>query len=1201
MRRHGFLLAMLFFSAVLCAEPQEIAVVKSNLSASGTNTYYPLTNVYVTVTGRVTSPFLSVSDDTTIFIQDLSAGLKVQSTGVDFELETDNDTFGLGVEVTVYGRIQQENGIRMIRPEYYEAGAPENDAFDFYISNTNAAPVTPALVTVAQLVAAGESYEGSLVRITNVTMNAVDWTYGEDNVGTVVSDATASITMLIDKDTDIAGQLPPTNAFDVVGVAVQFDTSAIPSNGYQILPRYYSDLSQSVGPQPPVISVSSTSYAAKTTRELSFFVVGQDRNAADSLSFSTNGTPAGSTFSNVGPRSARFAWTPSLSDAETTNVVTFEVSDGTSTDAVDVAVIVGGLYPTGFAWINEIHYDDDGTDAGEGVELAGAAGIDLTQYDLVFYNGNGNAAYMTFNCTNSIDDEGSGYGAIWFAIPNIQNGSPDAVALVHDTQGVLDFLSYEGTMIASGGVANGITSFDMGVAETSDNYDETKSLQLTGSGTNYEAFSWTGPIAETKGSLNLPGQIVGTQTFANIEYSGLALNPGAPETNEAFYIQVTIAANSEAANLAPAGYYQMNGGGFSNIVMTHQGSGLYRTSSQIPGQPDGTVIDYYVRTTFDGPGTNSPAYTSTNTYTVKGVIAGSLDISGYKLLQQNSALTYTFPAGTFVAPTGYVVIARDAGQAAFETFWGVSLGRRVTFINGSNGMPQINGAEIYTLEDATAAVLDGPTPAGVNPSGNSVQRNSASADSTLVASWTEVASTNGNPGGGGVGPGTEGLVINEFSDALGTGNYIYEFVELYYDSSPVGISSNEAPTLRLSPDENSKTTVVSNGVAFTVYAEQVLGDTGQSTHLAASNLPPGAVWSDKTAAAPVSNDFSWVPSATGVYAVTFHAWDTDGAATPETVTITVNPAPVVGVCEVILSEYIEGSSNEKAVEIYNGTDSLVDLAAGQYYLMLYNNGSTDASYTHALTGTVASGSAYVIVNNPASATLKAYADQLNDLFFNGDDAVVLRSGGTNGPVVDSIGRVGEDPGSYWGTASDNTANHTLRRMSGIGSGDKIPDDAFDPATEWTFFDVDTFDNLGSHTSDCPSGSGGDTDSDGISDDYELKYSGSVTGLTASADIDSDGWINLDEYIADTIPTNGLSFYDPDVTNATGAATMQIIAGPPTTNSRVYDVFYTTDLVTDGSWTPMNFDVPGEADGSALTLTVTNDVEGRVYRSGVKVP
>ena len=101
-----------------------------------------------------------------------------------------------------------------------------------------------------------------------------------------------------------------------------------------------------------------------------------------------------------------------------------------------------------------------------------------------------------------------------------------------------------------------------------------------------------------------------------------------------------------------------------------------------------------------------------------------------------------------------------------------------------------------------------------------------------------------------------------------------------------------------------------------------------------------------------------------------------------------------------MSEYIEGSSFNKAIEIYNGTGGAVDLAAGLYTLELYSNGS-HCQPILALSGTIADGDVYVLAHPSADAAILAEADITNGsvINFNGDDAVVLRKDGVGGRCV----------------------------------------------------------------------------------------------------------------------------------------------------------------------------------------------------------
>jgi predicted extracellular nuclease len=181
-----------------------------------------------------------------------------------------------------------------------------------------------------------------------------------------------------------------------------------------------------------------------------------------------------------------------------------------------------------------------------------------------------------------------------------------------------------------------------------------------------------------------------------------------------------------------------------------------------------------------------------------------------------------------------------------------------------------------------------------------------------------------------------------------------------------------------------------------------------------------------------------------------------------------SPPPVARAltAELFFSEYIEGSSNNKALEIHNGTGFAIDLASSAYNVQMFFNGSSTAGLTINLTGTVATGDVFVLAQASASAPILAQADQTNGAgWFNGDDAVVLRKGST---VIDVIGQIGLDPGAEWGTGLTSTADNTLRRKSTVCAGDINSGDAFDPSAEWDGFATDTFDGLGAHTASCGS-------------------------------------------------------------------------------------------------------------------------------------
>ncbi len=168
------------------------------------------------------------------------------------------------------------------------------------------------------------------------------------------------------------------------------------------------------------------------------------------------------------------------------------------------------------------------------------------------------------------------------------------------------------------------------------------------------------------------------------------------------------------------------------------------------------------------------------------------------------------------------------------------------------------------------------------------------------------------------------------------------------------------------------------------------------------------------------------------------------------------PLSDLAASDLFFSEYVEGSSSNKALEVYNGTGVPVDLSS--YSVEIYFNGNSSAGTTIDLIGVVADGDVFVLADDGADPAILAETDQTSTSnFFNGDDAIVLRN---DGEVVDAFGRVGTDPGLQFGSGDTGSQNNTLRRAADTMSGDTDPNDAFDPATEYEGFGQDNFGDLG---------------------------------------------------------------------------------------------------------------------------------------------
>ncbi len=166
--------------------------------------------------------------------------------------------------------------------------------------------------------------------------------------------------------------------------------------------------------------------------------------------------------------------------------------------------------------------------------------------------------------------------------------------------------------------------------------------------------------------------------------------------------------------------------------------------------------------------------------------------------------------------------------------------------------------------------------------------------------------------------------------------------------------------------------------------------------------------------------------------------------------------------ELFISEYEEGTSFNKCIEIFNGTGQTVDLS--NYSVKIAPNGGSWGTIL-AMTGTLENNNVYVISHPSANATILNQADVTSDVTnYNGDDALGLFHGDN---LIDAFGVYQTDPGTAWNVAGvvGATLNHTLVRKPTVIS--PTPDWATSAGTDvdnsqWIVYSQDTFTYLGSH-------------------------------------------------------------------------------------------------------------------------------------------
>ena len=231
-------------------------------------------------------------------------------------------------------------------------------------------------------------------------------------------------------------------------------------------------------------------------------------------------------------------------------------------------------------WINEFHYDNIGGDIGEFIEVVVETGVAPADVSVVLYDGADRDVYNS-NGTHALTSFSQGDTENQFtiyskSISGIQNGDPDAIALVY--QGVVvEFISYEGSFVAANGVAAGYQSLDIGVAESNGATPLQSSISRLGTGTNGSDFTWQEHVSETPGSLNV-GQDLSDPNLAST-LTDAPQSPATEPVTRGDAIKYTI----ELSN---------TGDGDANDVSIDRKAPLDPNTTLVPGSFKSTPLAY---------------------------------------------------------------------------------------------------------------------------------------------------------------------------------------------------------------------------------------------------------------------------------------------------------------------------------------------------------------------------------------------------------------------------------------------------------------------------------------------------------------------------------------------------------------------------------------------------------------------------------
>ena len=442
-----------------------------------------------------------------------------------------------------------------------------------------------------------------------------------------------------------------------------------------------------------------------------------------------------------------------------------------------------------------------------------------------------------------------------------------------------------------------------------------------------------------------------------------------------------------------------------------------------------------------------------------------------------------FASGATIAAGATYVVAHSSAN---ETIKAAADETRVLYHNGDDVQALVIGSECgYTIldiigdfyEDSAANDPgDGWTVAGVAD---------ATKDHTLVrkasattgnANWTQSAGTNSDD---------SEWMVKDKDDFSNVGKHKYGVSNTAVQFAPTSSTrceGDQVDSLAVSITDPSATVATTVEVALTSGNASDLSDytTQTLTFDAGSSQVQYIIvtFSDDTEVGSTDTYVFTLQNVTG--------GESAEIGVDSTYTLNIQDDDVeAGTVDLFFSEYAEGSSYNKYLEIYNPTSQEVSLD-GYAYANTSNGGNGTYEYWNDFPSgaVIAAGANYVIAHKDADQSILDKANEITTLYHNGDDGQALMKGTECGYIVlDRVGDFGEDPGNGWEVAgvADATKDHTLIRKASVATGNNdwaaaagtTADDS-----EWIVKDKDDFANVGSHTY-VP-----DSDGDGVTDDVD---------------------------------------------------------------------------------------------------------------------
>ena len=692
-----------------------------------------------------------------------------------------------------------------------------------------------------------------------------------------------------------------------------------------------------------------------------------------------------------------------------------------------------GIWSQPNAWINEFHYDNTGADQDEFIEIVVENAGVLTLGDLAvdLYNGNGGGSYKTvamdnFTTGNTVGD----FTVYSYVFSTIQNGSPDGISLSY--QGTLisgQFISYEGVITATDGPANDETSTDILVSE-SGSTEIGHSLQLSGTGTQYSDFTWTSPAPNTIGATN------------NNQTLGAAPTDTDPPvwTTDYPYIYSMLDTNGQIA-------VSLDEPGKVYYIVLYDEATAPDAGQVISGEQYDTVT-VCVHDSIDVLAAN----TEYLQWIEDATPGTSYDIY---IIAQDTESTPNIQTGPVLLECT-TTVTKSLAFTNPQSFDTVYVGDTLTFEWNAVKIDSIliGGYDYADSSDFMLTVDEFENPAPV------------AADTSHFTLW---------------------IPYDTNTDSVKFFLYDTEDTELYADTLLIYLIDTIPPMINKTTPANCSTGFPPAGQFTLHFTENVTVGTGNIYLYKANGTPVDTF--DVTKIYFNQNLFSFTPEfplepGTGYYFEIDAGIVTDWKNTEfETVAGTGTWSFTVISRDLYFSEYVEGSSDNKALEIYNPTGETVDLS--KYGIAISTNGGSWQN-PDPLTGILDPGDVYVIINPGFNFSLIDSATVVDTIWggfttnHNGNDGRALAKlikgswdKNFTSSFIDVIGYNDGNPGPGWDVAGVATAtkDHTLIRKAIISIGNTdFTESAGTSAedSEWRVFDQDFFTNLGYATPDASS-------------------------------------------------------------------------------------------------------------------------------------